>query len=837
MRGKLLSYVLLIFVLFSCSSTEESSTGFRQISGIYPHLAFYNNEGSECGVGALVPWADKLWAITYGASNPYGSSDKLYEISSDLNVIARPESNGGTHANRMIHRESKQLFMGYYAIDSLRNVRVIPYEEMPGRITGNARHLSDPEKKIYYGAMEGGFYEVDVNSLDVTLLYRDASLSYNHAPEAIKEMNQKRSDIPKGWDELLGDHGKGLYSGQGVLVYSNNGERAAGKPLDTDAGSLSEWSGGQWKLIRRNQFCEVTGPGGIYGNDNPETDPIWATGWDHKSLLVGVRDHTTGWSFYRLPKASHSYDGLHGHFTEWPRIRDIGSPEQSDYLMTMHGMFWRFPQNFTASNSAGIRPRSAYLKIIGDYTRWNDKIVFGTDDSPHREFDNKRLAKGNSQGPGQSNSNLWFTSINKPDELGSTTATGSVWMNEEIPAGQPSDPFLFAGWKTRCAWIQNEGKSKVDFTFEIDTNGKGDWTSYKTIPVEPGKTAFIDFKPGEEGEWIRVKTSSNSTATVTFSYTGINSVKNNNNDLFTGLSKVSDGQSIGGLLYGLGNDKRRLGIAVQTYQDMNDQETGYYELDENMTLEKKVDSETHAFIKKNFTLPAEVVKKAVQIEESSVLIIDDKGRRWRLPLGDNAFTDLTNNATMRICREVVTERDLFNCHGTFYELPAESADGYAKIRPVSSHNFRINDYASYRGLLVMTGINPHAKENDHIIRSKDGKAAVWAGAIDDLWELGKPVGKGGPWKNSKVKGGEPSDPYLIGFYDHRTLEISHDSPESISFNIEVDPTGNGSWMTYKNVIIPRGETFKHQFPAGFQARWIRFIPGKDCGATTLLEYN
>lgn len=836
MRNILLSYTLLMFVLLSCTSTEKSPDGFRQISGIYPHLAFYNNEGSECGVGAVVPWANRLWVITYGASNPYGSSDKLYEISSDLNVITRPESNGGTHANRLIHRESNQLFMGYYAIDSLGNVRVIPYEEMPGRITANARHLSDPEKKIYYGAMEGGFYEVGVENLDVTLLYRDASLTYNHAPQVIKDMNQKLSGTPKGWDELLGDHGKGMYSGQGVLVYSNNGERAAGKPLDTDAGSLSEWNGGQWKLIRRNQFCEVTGPGGIYGNTNPETDPIWATGWDHKSLLLGVRDHNIGWSFYRLPKASHSYDGLHGHFTEWPRIRDIGTPEKPDYLMTMHGMFWRFPQNFTASNSAGIRPRSAYLKIIGDYARWNDKIVFGTDDSPHREFDNKRLAKGNSQGPGQSNSNLWFTSIDKPDDLGSTTATGSVWINEEIVAGQLSDPFLFAGWNTRCAWIQNNGRSKVDFTFEIDTNGKGDWKSYKTIPVEPGETAFVDFKPGEEGEWIRVKTNSNSTATVTFSYTGENGI-NSNNDLFTGLSKVGDKQSVGGLLYGLGDDKRKLGIAVQTYQDTNLQETGYYELDEYMTLEKKDDPETHTFIKKNFTLPEEVVKKAVQVEESSVLIIDDMGRRWRLPLGDNAFTGLTNHATMRICREVVTERDLFNCHGTFYELPAESADGYAKIRPVSSHNFRINDYASYRGLLVMTGIKPDAKQTDHIIRSKDGKAAVWAGTIDDLWKLGKPVGKGGPWKKTKVKAGEPSDPYLIGFYDNRTLEISHDSPESVSFSIEIDPTGNGTWMTYKNVNIPGGETFKHPFPAGFQARWIRFTPGDDCVASTLLEYN
>jgi hypothetical protein len=42
--------------------------------------------------------------------------------------------------------------------------------------------------------------------------------------------------------------------------------------------------------------------------------------------------------------------------------------------------------------------------------------------------------------------------------------------------------------------------------------------------------------------------------------------------------------------------------------------------------------------------------------------------------------------------------------GTFYELPAENADGYAKIRPVATHNYKINDYASYRGMMILTGV-------------------------------------------------------------------------------------------------------------------------------------
>jgi hypothetical protein len=109
----------------------------------------------------------------------------------------------------------------------------------------------------------------------------------------------------------------------------------------------------------------------------------------------------------------------------------------------------------------------------------------------------------------------------------------------------------------------------------------------------------------------------------------------------------------------------------------------------------------YSFINESFAIPKEVVT----IDEASVLVIDDSGRRWRLPKGNEAFTDLTDAGALRICREVATERDLFNCHGTFYELPAENADGYAKIRPVASHNFRINDYASYRGLLIMTGLD------------------------------------------------------------------------------------------------------------------------------------
>ena len=74
------------------------------LSGIYPHLAMFNDEG-ECGTGAVVPWADRLWVVTY-ARTAEGLVGQALRNHAALEQIIRPESIGGTPANRMIHRES-----------------------------------------------------------------------------------------------------------------------------------------------------------------------------------------------------------------------------------------------------------------------------------------------------------------------------------------------------------------------------------------------------------------------------------------------------------------------------------------------------------------------------------------------------------------------------------------------------------------------------------------------------------------------------------------------------------------------------------------------------------
>jgi hypothetical protein len=816
-KSRLLSFGLVLLGLAGCSKQ------LVEISGIYPSLAMFNQEG-ECGTGAVVPWADRLWVVTYGPHRPYGSSDKLYEITPDLRQIIRPESMGGTVADRMIHQESKQLIIGPYLIDQKGGVRTVPLQKIPGRLTGVARHLTDPAGKIYFATMEEGLYEVDVQSLEVGPLIRDGNPA--PLPAGVEDYSQVMSS------KLPGYHGKGLYSGQGRLVYSNNGERSKEAELNPaiPSGALAEWKGsGDWELVRRNQFTEVTGPGGIYGNNHPESDPIWSVGWDHRSLVLMCLSKEK-WHSYRLPKASHCYDGAHGWNTEWPRIREIGEP---DLLMTMHGMFWKFPKTFSAENSSGIRPRSTYLKVIGDFCRWRDRLVFGCDDTAKSEFLNKRAAKGNLGGPGQSQSNLWFTYGETPDQLGPVLGRGGVWLDDPVQAGQWSDPFLIAGFAKRSLFLLHGSASTIRFDLEIDPDGKGNWQPLRQIVVSGKGGVWTELGSEISGEWIRIRSDRDCPkATAFFHMSAEDNRGLENGRQFEGLANIESKSSFGGFLRTRGDERKTL--LIQATQ-MNGTESilgRLYELDANLKLNPAIDTKAVEEIEEVTRIPAGIL----EADAASAIYRDERGMKWRLPKSDFAYADLSAGGAVRLDREVCTERDLLNCHGTFYELPAENAGGIAKVRPIATHGLKIQDYCSYRGLLVMTGIDG-GRGNPHILRSNDGRANVWVGVVDDLWRLGKPRGQGGPWFHSSVKKMEPSDPYLMTGYDRKRLDISNEGEQPAKFNLEADVTGEGKWVAVKEFVLKPNESAQHKFPDWFQAYWVRLISNQDTTATAQLSYD
>ena len=789
-----------------------------QFSGIYPHLAFYN-DGNECGVGAVVPWAGRLWVVTYSPHFPFGSSDKLYEIDEALTLTVRPESVGGTPANRMIHPESGQLFIGPYAIDQERRVRVIAPERMPGRLTGTARHLADPAEKVYFATMEEGFYEVDVQALEVLRII-------NPDGNAL--------DPPDVAGELLpGYHGKGLYTGQGRLVYANNGEYSpeARRRPDIPSGALAEWDGETWEVVRRNQFTEVTGPGGISGNEHA-SDPVWSFGWDHRSALFMLLDGGT-WHAFRMPKASHTYDGAHGWHTEWPRIRSIGAPGDDRMLMTMHGMFWDFPKTFAAGQTGGIRPLSSYLKIIGDFCRWQGEVVFGCDDAAASEFAETPIPSAGTL-VGQSNSNLWFVDPGRLDQFGPPIGRGGPWIDEAVAAGTLSDPFFVGGFDQRMVHVTSGADRPVTFAFEADVDGTGDWQPLTSVVVPASGYAYHVFEEALEAEWVRVKPDVDAgRTTLVYQLAGRDGRTSEPAERFAGLAKPGQPFTAGWVRVA-GEGRGTLEFAAQAVtEDGAVRELGYYEVGPDMALRRVDAPERHQWMREN----ASVDELGYAVDAASVVVTDVEGRRYRLPKGTDAMRRLTAAVPPRALREVVTERSLFNCQGHLYEVPRSNSGGFAKVRPVATSDLLIMDLCSWRGLLVLSGLAEELPENDHVVRSGDGACALWFGTVDDLWALGKPRGEGGVWLDTPVEAGQTSDPYLMTGYDRKSLELSHESAEAVRFTVEVDITGDGHWAPYQVFDVEPGEAVTHDFPDGFGAYWARLRLDKPAVASAMFSYR
>ena len=729
-------------------------------SGVYPHLAVTNGGKDEAGIGALVPWADRLWLLTYPAHVFAGGDDKLYQIDGQLHLTIRPESVGGTHADRMIHRESNQLIIGPYFIDAQGTVRVVSPKLMPGRLTAVARHLTDPANKVYFATMEQGFYEVDVHSLAVKVLHKDRNVG--------------------GKNFLPGVHGKGCYTGQGRLVFANNGE----------GGVLAEWDGsgnlgssGAWKIVDRNKYAEVTGPGGIYGSPK-ESSPLWALGWDARSVLLNVRDHG-GWTRFRLPKASYTQDANHGWYTEWPRIREV---DRGPLLMNMHDMFYSFPRTFRPGDTAGIRPLSTFLKMVVDYASWQGRLVMGNDDATRQE--NPIL--------GCPQSNLWFGRLKDLSSFGPAAGWGGPWVHDAVKANQPSEPFLLAGFPNRVVHLAQEGTSETTFALEIDARGDGKWTPYASILVPAMGYAYRVIPADVEGEWIRVKTDRDvPSATAYFHYSS--GLRLAEPSIFQSLPAAKETtRRCEGLLHAGTGDAMPLTLASTTIDESGKAvETGYYVMGEDLRLHRTADSRAEKTLRQTWGTRQEFEEDA-----ASIIVKDAHGHRYRLPKGPEVFSKPSAAGWPRGVREVVTERNLMNLQGTFYEIPRETSGGLAKIRPITTHNRRIFDFISWRGLLVLSGNRLGGAADGHEVVSDDGQAALWLGNIEDLWKFGPPRGEGGPWCKTAVQADRPSAPYLMTGYENKTVRLSHDGPKAVRFTIEVDFLADGTWQTYQTFTIP-----------------------------------
>ncbi|MGA1618893.1 MAG: hypothetical protein ACO37F_10315, partial [Pirellulales bacterium] len=98
-----------------------------------------------------------------------------------------------------------------------------------------------------------------------------------------------------------------------------------------------------------------------------------------------------------------------------------------------------------------------------------------------------------------------------------------------------------------------------------------------------------------------------------------------------------------------------------------------------------------------------------------------------------------------------------------------------------------------------------------------------------------PRGEGGPWRQTAVQAGVPSDPYLMTGYDRKQVVLSADTATEIT--LEVDLDGTGIWVPYRSFTVPAGGTVEHTFPPGFSAYWVRGVSSQDATVTVSFIYD
>lgn len=430
------------------------------------------DHGSRSGIGALLPWADRLWAVGCGA---HGRSESggLYEIDGQFEMRRHPASVNGSHANRLVHWESSQAFLGPYAIDAGGNVRVIEALRQHG-LAATARHLTEPAKRVYFLTMDGLLFEVDVTTLAATQVV-----------DLAREL-QLDGARPRF---------KAMHTAQERLVVANGTSEESEHLGHRQAGRLAEWDGKEWRVVEYKPFVEVSGP--LEPRDGPRTDTLWALGFDRESVLLLVL-HDGRWQRFRLPKGSQSWD--HDGATEWMRIREAQSGR---YLMDAFGLFYDLPAHVYAHRPFGIRPISSHLRVVPDFCHFRGVLV---------------LAGQQTDGAvGQPQSGPWLGTVDDLWRFGKPAGWGGVWRGAAVLADQPSDPFLMTGFDHKVLHVRNDGGATT-VRVEVDFLGDGSFAPYARIELAPGEYVHHDFPPGFSAHWVRIVPLTAGTLTAHFHF-------------------------------------------------------------------------------------------------------------------------------------------------------------------------------------------------------------------------------------------------------------------------------------------------------------------------------
>ena len=439
---------------------------------------------SECGIGALMPWADKLWITTYPDENGNGGGMGLWSLDEDGNMVLVSETNG-THAGRAcsgdyafigehkIHRDGTVIRMTGFGAD----VRITAWAKVPGQTPD-----SNGNVWVYALGMDGSIFRVkDSASPTVTFV--------GNAAAGLGIVGQPHFKAMWGTP-------KRLY----VVSNINFPDGRAGYLDLTTLGGTLAWTRLDTGVATGASHIEVAGSYDGNGHVFALGQDQW-TGFLH---LIHGNDAGPARRFL-IPLASRQQ--VKGWQQEWMRIRQADTTER--YLMDFHGCYYALSP-FLDSTDGNDSQTTGFprLEALGMHTRtttdfavFDGKLWLGSNSSSTQSSNKYPNA-------GQSASILW--SVASVDELLSMTrkprASGAFYWQKAIPAATESEPMLARGYDKKVILIKN-GTASTSSTITV----YGYWGDRKqaigTVAVAGGELKTFPIPDGVHPDWVSVSSS------------------------------------------------------------------------------------------------------------------------------------------------------------------------------------------------------------------------------------------------------------------------------------------------------------------------------------------
>lgn len=442
---------------------------------------------TECGIGALMPWTDRLYYATYLANAGDGAGTEIGYL--DRNFAQHTVlATDGITAGRFIHDETAQMCIGPCVIEKDGTAHTIA-NLVDLRVAGFARHLVSPTTKVYALTMEGKLYEVDLTTYANAVLVMDIA----------DKLSLTAAHFKACWT-----HESPFAATNRVICVSNvqysatataSGVLVAVDPVG-DTASIKE----------QNSCIEVAGS--YYPGNGGIT---FALGRDSKSPFIGVVAVNNGSLYkYRLPAWTRSQDWYISQ--EWMRIRPVTTER---FVFNAYGTWYSLSTWLASAAASGVEnygtegtnypvvePISTYIDTVTDFCVWNGKFCIGSN--------NMSFHNGAFPNAGQPNSVIKFGNIEDLWAGGKPHGRGMIWDRQATTSGTNSDPMLIRGYGDKALHFYNAGAATVNVLVKLVYHSQ----VFTLATVSATKDTLVTYQipTGVGADWVMLATDADNTS-------------------------------------------------------------------------------------------------------------------------------------------------------------------------------------------------------------------------------------------------------------------------------------------------------------------------------------